>query len=513
MNLLVTLTINASLSKWFKGDLMQREMPDTSSGLQAELDRRLFNLRTLYDVSRELLGLSDVKRILKNFLLMSMGNFGVMQGFVLLQETATREVTHFEPVGFEEENHPVLLDFSKQSLTQSDLSGVSIQSEIPHKLSSLLPGLPSVLVFEVDERCSGSLCLGPKLVGEPYSGDDEELLRTMVNNLVIALKNARYSEALRDALEEIRILNSAKDKVINHLAHELKTPVALLLASLAQLQKNLPPIPTYDWQHNLERAQRSLARLQALQYEAEDIMRGKDYKIHNLISNVVNQCADALELMLAERLGEGSHVDDIRNRIEEMFGPKNIEPKEISLDSFVREKLEEMKPLFSHRQLDLITDIQPGAVVHMPLDPLDKVVRGIVRNAIENTPDQGKIEISAKRRDNSVEFAVKDYGVGILPEHEQRIFEGFFPTQDTYLYSSGKPFHFNAGGRGADLLRMKIFSERFNFKIDMTTTRCKFIPEAEDACPGRTSECGFCKGVEDCCESGGTTFRVTFPIQ
>ena len=492
---------------------MSREIRDTPTSLKAELERRLFNLKTLYDVSHELLGLYDVREILKNFMLMSMGNFGVMQGFVLLQERATQEMSHFQPVGFEEPNYPTLLEFSKQCLTRSHFSGMAIQSEIPDKLRSLLLGSPVVLAFEVDEGSIGLMCLGPKLVGEVYSEDDEELLRTMVNNLVIALKNARYAEALREALEEIRILNSAKDKVINHLAHELKTPVALLAGCLFQLQNKLPPVASYNWQRNLERAQRSLTRLQELQYEAEDIMRGEEYKIRNLISNVVNQCGDALELMLAERLGEGDHLDEIRDRIEEMFGPKDIEPKEISLDRFVTEKLGEMRPAFSHRELDLITSVDPGAVVHMPLDPLEKVVKGIVRNAIENTPDQGKIEIVAKRRDDSVEFAVRDYGIGILPEHQERIFEGFFPTQDTYLYRSGKPYHFNAGGRGADLLRMKIFSERFNFKIRMRSQRCRFIPNTEDGCPGRISACEFCKESADCYESGGTTFEVIFPVK
>jgi hypothetical protein len=93
--------------------------------------------------------------------------------------------------------------------------------------------------------------------------------------------------------------------------------------------------------------------------------------------------------------------------------------------------------------------------------------------------------------------------VGIVPEHRKHIFEGFYPTQDTMLYRSGKLFEFNAGGRGADLLRMKIFSERFNFTISMTSTRCKHLPQTKDACPGRISECEFCKTVEDCYESKG----------
>jgi len=103
--------------------------------------------------------------------------------------------------------------------------------------------------------------------------------------------------------------------------------------------------------------------------------------------------------------------------------------------------------------------------------------------------------------------------VGIIPEHQAHIFEGFFPTQDTMLYASKKPFEFNAGGRGADLLRMKIFSERLGFKISMTSSRCIHIPGSGDICPGRISACGFCKSPEDCSRSGGTTFRVTFPVQ
>ncbi len=67
-----------------------------------------------------------------------------------------------------------------------------------------------------------------------------------------------------------------------------------------------------------------------------------------------------------------------------------------------------------------------------------------------------------------------------------------------------------AGGRGADLLRMKIFSERYDFRIDMKSSRCGFIPQTSDICPGRISECDFCETEEDCYQSGGTTFSI-FP--
>lgn len=108
---------------------------------------------------------------------------------------------------------------------------------------------------------------------------------------------------------------------------------------------------------------------------------------------------------------------------------------------------------------------------------------------------------------------VHDYGVGITPGNQRRIFEGFFVARDTRAYSSKRPFDFNAGGKGADLLRMKIFSERYNFKINMTSARCKFIPEESDICPGRISRCAFCNSKEVCYHSGGTTFALFFPFK
>ena len=106
------------------------------------------------------------------------------------------------------------------------------REDFSDEMKSLNPGLPAVLAFNIDEESSGVMGLGPKIVGDEYSSDDKELLGTLVNNLAVSLKNARYSEALRKALDEIRVLNSAKDKAITHLTHELLTPISLIKGSL-----------------------------------------------------------------------------------------------------------------------------------------------------------------------------------------------------------------------------------------------------------------------------------------
>ena len=240
-------------------------------------------------------------------------------------------------------------------------------------------------------------------------------------------------------------------------------------------------------------------------------MHDKDYKAFDLLSLMLDECKDEFETLFAEQVGEGPVIETIGKRIEEIFGSKKIAPERIILDEYVKNRFEHLKPLFSHRQVEIISQFEPGPPIYMSTDPLQKVFDGLIKNAIENTPDEGKIEIIVQKKDESTMLAVHDYGVGIIKDARRRIFEGFFTTQDTMAYSSKRPFDFNAGGKGADLLRMKIFSERYNFKIDMISSRCKFIPEETDVCPGRISECKFCTNKKDCHQSGGTTFTIHFP--
>jgi signal transduction histidine kinase len=484
-----------------------------SDDVQAELDRRLFHIRTLYDVSRELLGLTDIQAILKNFLLMTMGNFGALQGFVLTQDTRTRQTSHFGHLGFQEEDHPLLEEVAGRLLAKSDPKGVITLDAVLDDFISPTAHVACLLSFKVDDQCSGLMGLGHKLIGTHYTDDDKELLTTLVNNLVASMKSARYSEALENALEEVRALNSAKDKVINHLSHELMTPIALVGGCLTQLERRLRNLPVETWEKTLTRAKRAFDRLSEIQYEVTDIMVGKNIRTHQFISNLLDQSADEIEQLLAEEIGENRVVEKIGRRIDELFGPKHSEPENVHVDRFVTEKLKELEPFHMHRQVELITNLQPAPAISLPVDTLGKVVKGLIRNAIENTPDEGRIEIAVGSKGHSVELSVRDYGIGIRPEHQANVFEGFFPTQDTMLYSSKKPFDFNAGGRGADLLRMKIFSERYNFKLTMTSARCKFITGGDNTCPGRISKCAFCKSPEDCYQSGGTTFHVVFPIQ
>lgn len=360
------------------------------------------------------------------------------------------------------------------------------------------------------ERVIGVLCAMNKKAGA-FDKTDVELLNMIGSTVALSIENARFSDELKEAYNEVTSLNRAKDRVINHLSHELRTPLAVLGASLNILTKRLSELPHQSWKPTIERAKRNLDRILEMQYQVEDIMRDRHYETHRLLSWLLDECADALESLFAAEVGEGELVEKIRNRIDEMFGETENPPQDILLDQFVSETLEAIKPQFSHRQVELITRLESAPAIRMPVDPLKKVVAGLIKNAVENTPDEGKIEIFVRKRGNGTELVVHDYGVGITAENQRRIFEGFFSTQETMDYSSKRPFDFNAGGKGADLLRMKIFSERYHFKIDMTSQRCRNLPRDKDVCPGKIGDCDLCKTQGDCHQSSGTVFTVFFP--
>jgi class 3 adenylate cyclase len=182
--------------------------------VQADLDRRVFHLKTLYDVSKDIYGSVETETILRNFLLMSMGNFGVMEGFVILLDASSKEISQLVSIGMQDDDVAALRKdvielLSKKGLTVWTDGGASLQNSglLPDRFGFSLP-------FRVEHECLALLGLGAKLIKEPFDDDDKELLDTLVNNLVVALKNARSFEEIKNLNEELRAKNEQLEKAL-----------------------------------------------------------------------------------------------------------------------------------------------------------------------------------------------------------------------------------------------------------------------------------------------------------
>lgn len=64
--------------------------------------------------------------------------------------------------------------------------------------------------------------------------------------------------------------------------------------------------------------------------------------------------------------------------------------------------------------------------VSVDAQELARALRQLVVNAINYTPSGGQVAVSTLYEDNCVIFEVRDTGIGISPEHQERIFEMFY---------------------------------------------------------------------------------------
>ena len=88
------------------------------------------------------------------------------------------------------------------------------------------------------------------------------------------------------------------------------------------------------------------------------------------------------------------------------------------LGDFAATAIDAIRHDFSHRNLDLKLETEMSPKITMPIAALTKVIQGLVKNAIENTPDEGKIRVAVIPNGNGAALEVRDFGVGILQDHQ-----------------------------------------------------------------------------------------------
>ena len=189
-----------------------------------ELEKRIFHLKALHDLSREIGLLGESDSILNNLLMMVLGTFGVERGLIVLRDARTNRVQALAHRGLDDAL-AVAATLARHHVAQP-LPAVDLHFCIP---------------FDVEEQLKGSIALGEKLTGDAYTLDDSELLATLANQAAVAIRNARaheevvrYATQLADSLRRIEILESMKSNLVKFVPKAVsdlieKSPEAPLL--------------------------------------------------------------------------------------------------------------------------------------------------------------------------------------------------------------------------------------------------------------------------------------------
>jgi len=362
----------------------------------------------------------------------------------------------------------------------------------------------SVPLINGEYKCIGTLQTLNKKSG-PFTGDDKEILLHLANYVTIALENSRLYEELKNS-------DMAKQKVINHLSHELRTPLAIISSAFELIKRESVTTNDKHLQATIARGKRSLDRLTRLQEKVDDIIKERPIEEGTRILSMIEDTVDLMEELDENTAGQYEKmIGLLRDRIESIFKVEETRMENIELNTFFNDILARQLPSGQRDYPEIITSIEKDLQIFTDRRVLKKVLVGLLKNAIENTPDQGLINVSAFSTPRYIIIEIQDCGIGITVEHQKNIFSGFFPARSTSLYTSKKPYEFSAGGAGLDLLRIKMFAEQFDFTVDFESTRCEYIALETDRCPGKISDCEHITDRPGCLSSGGSKFTITFP--
>lgn len=306
--------------------------------------------------------------------------------------------------------------------------------------------------------------------GIAASGFETRRITKSGNLLDVSVSSSRYLDdqgrpvgilvILRD-ITAWKSMQRARQRAVHHLSHELTTPLAIIDASLPKLARQ--DTSPEERERSLDRIRRNLTRLR-----------------------------------------------EVQQIVQQIVAPNEYNPRPFPAIPFVLDALDTLRKQSSRRSVAILQKLQPVDSSVIDPDVLKEVLRTLVKNAIENTPDGGTVTVVLENTPSGPLLSVEDRGVGILPEDQPFIFEAFHHTQDTERYSTRKPFDFNAGGKGLELLQLKMLADEGYIDVRLETTRCVYLPTNREQCPGNISRCEHVNDERKCRESGGSTFSVLF---
>ncbi|MCB0191160.1 MAG: response regulator [Anaerolineae bacterium] len=355
---------------------------------------RLRSLIPLFELNKSLMGTVNEDELLNQ--LMEIGaketnaNFSAL--FIAHEEDEL--VAHFDcPVThYTDQNKTACKALAKETIEKGQQLIYNIddpeQSYYPilHKLDAV-----SVISTPLKSQKAklGAFVLARK--DTHFAAGDSEFLLVLCGQASIALENARLFTEIQEAYKQLQQLDHMKSEFINIAAHELRTPLAILMGYATVLEDEVE---------------------EAQQLYIAHINRNA-MRLRSLIDNMLNL----------------QHLES---------GTVSVTHDSVNLEETLQEITQDISLLVKEKQLDITIDI-PAEFPEMIIDreKFDLILVNLVHNAAKFTPQGGQINFQAKTIDDQALISINNTGITIPRELLSRVFDRFYQIERTLTREHG----------------------------------------------------------------------------
>ena len=238
------------------------------------------------------------------------------------------------------------------------------------------------LPLTVEQRTIGVMAVGSRTLAQ-LSPEHERLARLFADHVAVIVERSRLYERLHKANEKLEQINHLKNEFISMVSHELRTPLTTIKGFVSIVHSEEIGTLNDQQRHFLDTADHAVDRLTMLVSDLLDISR--------------------IEAGQIKMQAHPTSIKELFTRVQTNFEPQ-MKAAKLSLLLKIPEKI----PLIM-------------------ADPhrLMQVLENLISNSIKYTT-QGSITLSAQDKGDFILVSVKDTGLGIAPEEQDKIFDKFY---------------------------------------------------------------------------------------
>jgi CheY-like chemotaxis protein/signal transduction histidine kinase len=338
---------------------------------------------------------------------------------------------------------------------------------------------------------------------KPWSAEFAELLHSVRETLAIAIEVARTRASLNEMLAESQRQAErlrAQEEELQSTNEELHTQQEELRQTNEELTQQTEELEAQG--KSLQQKNRELDQAgKVLTRQAEELKKASTYK-SQFLANMSHELRTPLNSMLllssllADNEGKnltakqvefsrtihsaGKDLLGLINQVLDLAkveaGKQELRIETMRLAHVVEHAERVFRPLAQEKKLELIVQLAEGLPESIETDVqrVQQILNNLLANAIKFT-QRGRVTLDVRRvspgerarrsdlaPDRSVVFAVSDTGVGIAPEHQERIFAPFEQVEA----ASDRRF----GGTGLGLTIARELAQLLGGSLELATT-------------------------------------------